>query len=136
MMTRSVNQEIVNDTTKLLMHRLVARLLARDPELVECARRSLAATARRFPERTFVREWESLLLLPVSSLRKLLISRDEDMRRLRLSSPFVIAEGVDFTDLALRRKIMRAAKRIAGRTSMRGNHRIATAPASLRSGGN
>jgi hypothetical protein len=116
-MTHPLNQETVNDTMKLLMHRLIARALARDPALVERARHSLASTARRFPERTFVAEWESLLRLPACTLRNLLISRDQHMRRLRLSSPFVIAQGVDFTDQALRHRIIRAAKRIATRSS-------------------
>lgn len=37
------------------------------------------------------------------------------MKRLRLSSPFVIAEGADFTDPNLRRRIRRAAERIVER---------------------
>ena len=113
-MSNSVNQEIVNDTAKLLMHRLIARALARDNSLVERARDSLADMARHFPDRTFVPEWQALLSLPVGKLRNLLTSRDQYMKRLRLSSPFVTAEGVDFTDNALRRRIGRAAKRIAG----------------------
>jgi hypothetical protein len=134
-MTDRLNQESVNDTAKLLMHRIIARSLARDPLLVARARSSLAAMARRFPDRTFVTEWESLLRLSVCSLRNLLTSRDQQMRRLRLSSPFVTAEGVDFTDIALRRRIGRAAKRLAARASVRRNHRAsaldATAPTHL-----
>jgi hypothetical protein len=134
-MADRLNQESVNDTAKLLMHRIIARLLARDPSLVARARSSLAAMARHFPDRTFVTEWESLLRLPVCGLRRLLTSRDQRMRRLRLSSPFMIAEGIDFTDDALRRRIGRAAKRLAARASMRRDHRTsafgATAPANL-----
>jgi hypothetical protein len=36
--------------------------------------------------------------------------------RLRLSSPFVLAQGINFEDEALRRRIWRAAKRIAIRS--------------------
>jgi hypothetical protein len=111
-----VSQEAVNDAAKLLMHRIIARLLARDPSLRERARASLAGMARRFPGRSFVTEWEALLRLPVGRLRNELTRRDQDMRRLRLSSPFVTAEGVDFTDPALRRRIARAAKRIVHRS--------------------
>lgn len=39
------------------------------------------------------------------------------MTRLRLSSPFMLAEGVDFEDDILRRRIWRAAKRIAVRST-------------------
>ena len=41
MQASSLNQEIVNDTAKLMMHRLIARLLVRDPLLLDRARVSL-----------------------------------------------------------------------------------------------
>jgi hypothetical protein len=37
-----LNQEIINDTAKLIMHRLIARWLVRDPSLVHRAKASLA----------------------------------------------------------------------------------------------
>ncbi|WP_431269280.1 hypothetical protein [Dankookia sp. P2] len=37
-MPSAVNKESVNDRAKLIMHRLIARRLARDPALVERAR--------------------------------------------------------------------------------------------------
>ncbi len=114
-MNREPNQEIVNDTAKLMMHRLVARYLAHDPSLINRARISHRRNSARFPDRTFVREWDELLALPPDRLRGKLTSRHPDMRRLRLSSPFVVAEGVDFTDPLLRLRIRRAAKRVAER---------------------
>ena len=116
-----LNQEVVNDTAKLIMHRLIARSLARDPTLVDRARASLAQVSVHFPDRVFVADWVELLRLPTRKLRALLISRDQDMRRLRLSSPFVTAEGVDFGNPILRRRIRRAAKRIAARAARRGD---------------
>ena len=110
-----LNQETVNDTAKLIMHRLIARLLARDPLLVDRAKVSLAKLASHFPDRTFIADWDDLLCLPMSELRALLTSRHQNMRRLRLSSPFVTAEGVDFSDQRLRRRIRLAAKRIVAR---------------------
>jgi hypothetical protein len=59
-----------------------------------------------------VNEWDDLLRLPPSNVRRRLTSRDEEMTRLRLSSPFVIADGIDFSDVALRRRIWQAAKRL------------------------
>jgi hypothetical protein len=112
-----INQEIINDTAKLIMHRLIARLLVRDPFLVDRAKVSLTKISIHFPDRSFVADWERLLRLPKSELRALLTSRNQDMKRLRLSSPFVTAEGVDFTDQTLRRRIRRAAKRIVARAS-------------------
>jgi hypothetical protein len=116
-----VNQEVINDTTKLIMHRLIARLLVRDPLLVDRAKVSLFKMSAHFPDRSFVADWEELLRLPAWKLRKLLTSRDEHMKRLRLSSPFVTAEGVDFTDENFRRRIRRAAKRIVAQASRPGS---------------
>jgi hypothetical protein len=113
-MNVSLNQETVNDTAKLIMHRLIARRLLRDPSLIGKARQSLAKMAIRFPDRSFVREWEVVLSRSPKEIATVLGDRGDEARRLRLSSPFVTAEGIDFTDEALRRRIWRAAKRIAG----------------------
>lgn len=120
-MTGHLNKERVNDTAKLVMHRLIARALGRDPSLVEKAKLSHNRLAVRYPGQSFVEEWDKLLDLPVLQIRHRLTSRDEKMARLRLSSPFVLAEGIDFEDEGLRRRIWRAAKRIVGRST--GAHR-------------
>jgi hypothetical protein len=122
----TLNQESVNDTAKLIMHRIIARALVRDPSLVDRAKSSLTKISARFPDRSFVADWEELLSLPVSRLRVLLTHRGQRMKRLRLSSPFVTADGVDFRDEALRRRIRRAAKRIAARGA--GEHQQGTWP--------
>src|SRR4029077_771690 len=77
----------------------------------------LGNMAVRFPERPFVQEWDTGLRRPVNEIVAVLRGRGEDARRLRLSSPFVLAEGIDFKDEALRRRIGRAAKRLAARGS-------------------
>ena len=120
LMRAPVNREIVNDAAKLIMHRLLARALARDPSLIERAKAALAASAARFPNRSFIADWNELLHLPVGELRSRLTSRSQESKRLRLSSPFVTADGVDFTDETLRRRIGRAAKRIAARSQGQG----------------
>ena len=112
-----LNQEMINDTAKLIMHRLIARLLVRDPLLVARAKVSLTKISAHFPDRSFVADWEELLRLPTREIRALLTSRNQGMKRLRLSSPFVTAEGVNFEDQTLRRRIRRAAKRIVARAS-------------------
>ena len=88
-MSGPVNKERVNDTANLMMHRLIARKIDRDPSLVEKARVSLGRSAEHFKDYSFVREWNDVLDLPVPRVRQLLTSRDEAMTRLRLSSPFV-----------------------------------------------
>jgi hypothetical protein len=112
-MRATLNRETVNDTAKLIMHRLVARKLARDPSLVGRARASLDKMADRFPDQAFVAEWDAILRRPVDEIVAVLVGRGEEARRLRLSSPFVLAEGIDFTQEALRRRIGQSAKRLA-----------------------
>jgi hypothetical protein len=120
-----VNQETVNDAVKLMMHRLIARALGRDPSLLDRTRISQAKIAERFAGRAFVREWDELLRAPAPELRARLTSRDSDMVRLRSSSPFVLAEGVDFTDYDLRLRIQRAARRVVERGLARRSRRPA-----------
>jgi hypothetical protein len=120
-----VNQETVNDAAKLMMHRLIARELGRDPSLLDRARIAQAKMAERFADRPFIREWDELLSAPAAELRARLTSRDSDMVRLRSSSPFALAEGVDFTDYDLRLRIQRAAKRVVDRGLARRSRRPA-----------
>jgi hypothetical protein len=110
-----VNQETVNDTAKLMMHRLISRAIGRDPSLVERAKVSHALAAQRYAGRPFVREWDDLLKLPPVKLRARLTSRGPDMVRLRASSPFLLAAGIDFTDYDFRLRIRRAARRVVER---------------------
>ncbi len=115
-MTIEVNQGVVGDTAKLIMHRLIARQIRRDPALVEKAKIAHARQADQFAGWPFVREWDELLSLPPDELTSKLISRDREMVRLRNSSPFYLCEGVDFGDYKMRIRIRRAATRIAERT--------------------
>jgi hypothetical protein len=111
-MNDCVNREVINDNAKRVIHRLIARALARDPSLVDKARASLEEMAARYPNHDFVRDWEQLLRLPVGRIRVLLTSREEEMARLRLLSPFVLADGIDFKDELLRRRIWKIAGRL------------------------
>jgi len=113
-----LNEEVVNDTAKLVMHRLIARQLSRDPSVLLQATTYLKQMAERYPDRSFVGEWEDILKLPLKEIQSKLTSRNEEMTRLRLSSPFVLVNvGVDLRgcpithDLANRRtRIMTAAR--------------------------
>jgi hypothetical protein len=121
-MTGEVNEGVVGDTAKLMMHRLIARMLRRDPSLVEKARIAHARQAEQFVGWPFVREWEDLLALPTGELASKLTSRDREMVRLRNSSPFYLTEGVDFGDYDTRVRLRRAAKRLAERGLVAGEH--------------
>jgi hypothetical protein len=128
-MTIRVNQEQVNDTAKLIIHRLIAQAMRRDPSLIDRAKIALdRRSSERYEGCSFVSEWSDLLRLPPSKVRCRLTSRDEEMTHLRLSSPFVIAEGIDFSNVALRRRIWQAAKRLTVKSTAResAGMRIAT----------
>ena len=114
-MSTEVNQGVIGDTAKLMMHRLIARQIRRDPTLVERAKIAHARQADQFAGWPFVREWDELLSLPTCELTSMLISRDREMVRLRNSSPFYLAEGVDFKDYGFRIRLRRAARRVVER---------------------
>jgi hypothetical protein len=114
-MSTEANQGVIGDTAKLMMHRLIARQIRRDPTLVERAKIAHARQADQFAGWPFVREWDELLSLPTCELTSMLISRDREMVRLRNSSPFYLAEGVDFKDYGFRIRLRRAARRVVER---------------------
>ena len=98
--------EVVNDRAKLLMHRIAARQLSTRPDLLVAAR-SAVSHPDSGPEH--IAEWQAVLELDISEIRRILTSRTERMDRLRLSSPFALV--VDFKDPALRRRIRRLARK-------------------------
>jgi hypothetical protein len=120
-MNISINQETVNDAAKLMMHRLISRQMGRDPSLIERARILHSQIGLRYAGRPFVQEWDELLKLSPTELRPRLTSRESKMVRLRLSSPFVFAAGIDFKDYNFRLRLRRAAKRVVERGLMRDN---------------
>ena len=114
-MSDGLNEGVVGDTAKLMMHRLIVRRLRHDPSLVDKAKVAHARQAAQFADWPFVREWQSLLALPAGELASKLISRDREMVRLRNSSPFYLAEGVHFGDYDMRVRLRRAARRVVQR---------------------
>jgi len=117
-MSNQFNTEHVNDTAKLMIHRLIAREIGRDPSLIERAKDTYARNSQHLGH-SFVQDWNDILDRPANEVRHLLTSRDENMMRLRLSSPFVLTDGIDFTDVNLRRRIWRAARHVAYRAQSR-----------------
>jgi hypothetical protein len=114
-MSDGLNEGMVGDTAKLMMHRLIVRRLRRDPSLVEKAKVAHARQAVQFADWPFVSEWEYLLTLPTEELASKLISHDREMVGLRNSSPFYLAEGIHFGDYDMRVRLRRAARRIVER---------------------
>jgi hypothetical protein len=114
-MSTEANQAVVGDVAKLILHRLIARKIRRDPGSIERAKVVHARQADQFAGWPFVRDWDELLALPPADLIPKLTSRDREMVRLRNSSPFYLAEGVDFGGHDARIRIARAARRVVER---------------------
>jgi hypothetical protein len=81
----------IREARSLAMHCLIARKVSRSPELIEVARRNLAAwrQARSAAERPrWMDEWDSILRRPWPQIAALLTSTSQKAARLRQSSPF------------------------------------------------
>lgn len=102
----TVTAETVNDRVKLLTHRLIARRLKIDPDIVLRVREGLRSQGGTAPD--FVREWMSLLDKDVDTVRRKITERSPDMDRLRISSPFVGVLALNDPDL--RRRMYRKAE--------------------------
>jgi len=109
-----INQETVNDLAKRLMHRIIARKLATDPAMIDRARAEYADLDPSNDEIRHVREWKRILEMDPAEIRCFLTSRGERGDWLRPSSPFVFASEIEaLGDVPTRRRIWRAAKRVA-----------------------
>ena len=102
----SVNQEQVNDRAKLLMHRLVARRISQQPELIEAVKRILSTGPRSLSSS---QEWLEILDRKPHEVRRTITSRSAKMDRLRLSSPFSSVVGLQ--DPTIRKRIWKVAKK-------------------------
>lgn len=100
-MTPPLNAETVNDRAKLLYHRIVARQVATDPNLIRRARQVISEWRSRGQHYSFLDECERLLDLDPTQLRRLITQRSENMKRLRISSPLGLASGLLTNDEAL-----------------------------------
>lgn len=105
------NAEAINDRTKLLYHRLVARRLKREPELVAEALLALDRRAEQFGHGHDTVEWRALLQCPINEIRAVISSRSRAAARFRISSPFYFVESLSISDLKARRRLREVANR-------------------------
>jgi hypothetical protein len=98
-----LNAETINHRAKLLMSRMIARRLRRDPALMDAARSRLATERHGY-----IDEWQAVLDGGRTAVERILVGRTERAEVMRSCSPFAMA--VDFTDLELRRRIWRKAR--------------------------
>ncbi len=109
----------VNNLTKLARHRIVARAITLNPELIDRAYEALDMIEEKWGYVPAHDEWRALLRKDPAEIRRALTARTEEMDRLRIDSPFYVLSqhGLDFTDEEKRRRIWRIAKRVAGISS-------------------
>jgi len=109
-----INQETVNDLAKRLMGRMIARKLASDPGMVDSAKAHFGSLDAREDDLPPIREWKRVLRLGPDEARRALTARGEMADWMRLMSPFSFVHGVEaLADIPTRRRIWRAAKRVA-----------------------
>jgi len=101
-------REKINDRAKLILHRLIARELRSDPEMVRVARDRLAGV--RDPRPDYVDEWVAILGQSPTEVARTICERSERMTRLRASSPFPMTGK--FQDPDWRRRVWRKASLI------------------------
>lgn len=109
----------VNNLTKLARHRIVARAIVSNPELIDRAYEALDVIEDKWGYVPAHDEWRELLRRDPADIRRTLTARTEEMDRLRIDSPFYLLaqHGLDFTDEEQRRRIWRIAKRVAAISS-------------------
>lgn len=95
------NAEAVNDRAKLIMHRLIARHLARSELSLDSLYKSFAGS----PDAV---EWQSILQKDRLSIRRLITRRGPELNRLRLTSPLMSV--LDLRDPDLRKRIWKKAR--------------------------
>lgn len=105
------SMDTTDDRVKLLYHRLVARRLKRDPELVERARRIVEDLSVKPNQRSHVSEWKTVLSRPTGEIRDFIVSRDQDATRLRITSPFPMLPELSVRDEQTRRRMWRKARK-------------------------
>ena len=103
---QKVNTEMVNDRAKLLMHRLVARRISQQPELIEAVKRTLSTGPRSLSSS---QEWLEILDSKPEEVRKMITCRSSQMTRLRVSSPFFSV--ADLKDPTIRKRVWKIAKK-------------------------
>jgi hypothetical protein len=105
--------EIVNDTAKLIIARMIARELSRRPALIDEASERLEVMADRNGETDYVQMWRDLLRGDAQSIQRVLRGRDEVSTWLRLTTPFSAkSANIPIQDVNFRRRIWRDARRL------------------------
>ena len=105
--------EIVNDTAKLIIGRMISRELGKRTSLVDEAFERLEDMAERNGETDYVQMWRDLLRGDTRSIQRVLRGRDEVSTWLRLTMPFSAkSASIPMNDVHFRRRVWRDARRL------------------------
>lgn len=86
---RTYSDHSLLDARSLAMHCVIAQKIAREPKLLQIAKRNLARWRQGSqPPAGYLAEWDRLLQKPLSELLGFITAADEQSARLRQSSPF------------------------------------------------
>lgn len=72
----------------LALHKEIAKRLSENPQLIQVAKANLERWVARDGDLPVWREWREILNGPLTKVVSMLISDDEESKRLRQSSPF------------------------------------------------
>jgi len=109
-----INQETVSDLAKRMMGRMIARRLVSDLGMVDRAKEGFGPLEAREDDLPPIREWKRVLASGPDEARRALTARGEMADWMRLMSPFLLVHGIEpIADIPTRRRIWRAAKRVA-----------------------
>lgn len=73
---------------RIALHREIVERIEANPALIHIARENLERWIRQNGEIPVWREWKDILERPLAEILDLLVSEEENARRLRQSSPF------------------------------------------------
>lgn len=72
----------------LALHREIVKRLEKNSQLIEIAKANIERWTKREGDLPVWREWRGILNRPLSQVISVLLSNDEESKRLRQSSPF------------------------------------------------
>jgi hypothetical protein len=106
-----IHAERINDCAKLIMHRLAARHIRRNPESLKPVRDLAEHWMHQVGPINIVSGWSDLLKGDPDCIAERMTARTEFACWLRLSSPMLALAGFSLTDVELRRRIWRMARK-------------------------
>lgn len=104
--------EQVSDRRGLIIHRFIARRIRKDPMLMERARAAMVYLGTDGGSHHICwDEWDDILRAGLDHVRERLVSRCEDMTRLRNASPFYLVDDPIVRELVESKRVWKLARK-------------------------